>query len=85
MCTYKFTTNFREERITGLKFAAHYREELTIIRKFATNFQEEGIILQKITWIETIGVTKLRRKISKILFQTKLPRKAKKNQEFCRK
>ena len=37
------------------------------------------------TPIETIGVAKLRRKISEISFQTKFPRKAVKSQEFCRR
>jgi len=55
------------------------------ICKFATNFWEERIIVQKITWIEAIGIAQLRRKISEILFQTKLPWKATEIQEFRRK
>ena len=49
------------------------------------NFREEQINVRKITRIEAIGVAKLRRKISEISFQSKLPQKATKRQEFRRK
>ena len=48
-------------------------------------FREERIIVRKSTRIETIGVAKLRRKVTEITFQTKLLRKATKSQEFRRK
>ena len=49
------------------------------------NFREERTIVRKITQIETIGIAKLRRKISEVSFQTKFPRKTTKSQEFRRK
>ena len=82
---FKIRTNFREERITARNITTHFREERIIVRKYATLFREERIIVRKITRIETIGITKLQRKIDEMSCQTKLLRKATKSQEFCRK
>jgi len=85
MLTSKLETNFREERITARNITTHFQEERIIVRKYATLFREERIIVRKITRIETIGVTKLRRKINEMSCRTKLLRKATKSQEFRRK
>ena len=77
-------SNFREEQIIVRKIAATFREGQIIVRKFGVNHRAKRIIIRKITWIKTIGVTKMWGNSVEISFQVKFLRKATESQEFRR-
>ena len=64
-------SNFREERIIFRKIAGTFREERIIARKFGVNHRAKRIIIQKIVWIKTIGVTKMRGNFVEVSLQAK--------------